>query len=83
MKKIFTLIGLVFILAGCDKIEERGRANNIIASNSYKAEPYGNVGENVRVYKSIIDKHEYLIVYGDRSMGITHKADCKFCKELK
>ena len=83
MKKICILIGLFFLLTGCDKIEERRIENNIIASNSYKAEPYGNIKNDIRVYISIIDKHEYLIVYGDRSMGITHKADCKFCKEIK
>lgn len=83
MKKICALIGLIFLLTGCDEIEERRKENNIIVSNSYKAEPYGNIGDNVRVYISIIDKHEYLIVYSERSMGITHKEDCKFCKEIK
>ena len=63
MKKICALIGLVFLLTGCDKIEKRRMENNIIASNSYKSEPYGNVCDDVRVYISIIDKHEYLIVY--------------------
>ena len=83
MKKICALIGLIFLLTGCDEYKKNEERKKAYISNKYVAKPYGSVDGNL-LYLGTIDNHEYLFVMGGRgSVGMSHKADCKFCKGIK
>lgn len=84
MKKIFVLVCLALFLTGCnDEIEKRENEYKICFANKYNAKPYGSIEQN-KLFLGVIDNHEYLFVIGCRgSIGMSHKADCKFCKENK
>jgi hypothetical protein len=83
MKKIFVLVCVVLFFTGCDDYKKNTERKKAYISNKYDAKPYGSVDGNL-LYLGTIDNHEYLFVIGCRgSVGISHKADCKFCKENK
>jgi hypothetical protein len=70
-------------LTGCDDYKNNTERKKAYIINKYDAKPYGSVVGNL-LYLGTIDNHEYLFVIGCRgSVGISHKADCKFCKENK
>ena len=87
MKKIFVLVCLVLFLTGCDDYnswkQKNAERKKAYMSNQYDAKPYGSIDGDL-LYLGTIDNHEYLFVTGVRgSVGMSHKADCKFCKENK
>ena len=75
---------LYLCLVGCADMEyERPKIINDTSNTTSKGrfKIKTNSKHNYMGDIAIIDNHEYIIISSNVSLGISHKADCKFCIE--
>ena len=89
MKKLCITTVLCLCLVGCsfdtkyERDKERPKIINDTNDTTSKGRFKIKTGSkhNYMGDIAIIDNHEYIIVSSNVSLGISHKADCKFCIE--
>ena len=71
MKKLFYILATTFMMTSC--CSESTKVES--ATQSIKIENY------CRVYKTKIENHTYIVLYGYERLAIEHDPECPYCKK--
>ena len=69
MKKLLYILAATFMLASCCNCNE----NTEIQSTK--------IEEFCQVYKTKIENHTYIVLYGYNRLALEHDPECPYCKE--
>lgn len=73
MKKLLYILTATFMLASCCNCNENTEAESDIRST--------NIEEHCSVYKTKIENHTYIVLYGYYRLALEHDPECPYCKE--
>lgn len=73
MKKLLYILSATFMLASCCNCNENTESESDIQSTK--------IEHLCEVYKTKIENHTYIVLYGYYRLALEHDPECPYCKE--